>query len=382
MSPPLQTVLTGLVVAIVGFFSSFPIVLQGLSAMGASPAQAGSGLMMAALAMGLSGILLSQWTRMPVSIAWSTPGAALLAVMAAPAAGYGAAIGAFVFAGFLTLCTGLWKPLARLVAALPPALAQAMLAGVLLPLCLKPFAAIAQIPTQVLPVLLVWFVIARLKRLYAVPAAVLCAALMALLHPRLPTLSQSALVQMPEIAPPLFDPAALLSIGLPLFIVTMATQNAPGLAVLRGFGYTPPPGRLLGTMGVVSMIAAPFGSPATCVAAITASMCSDPDSHPDKAQRYWSATMAGLFYCLFGLGAIAVAGFAATLNPLLVSSVAGIALFGVLTNSLSGAFETPETRESAALTFVITASGMTFLGVSAPLWGLCVGGISYWLARR
>ncbi|MEM7320493.1 MAG: benzoate/H(+) symporter BenE family transporter, partial [Pseudomonadota bacterium] len=175
--PSMQSVSVGLVVAVVGFFSSFPIVLQGLTAMGATNAQAASGLMAAALAMAAAGIGLSLWTRQPISAAWSTPGVALLAIAAVPAGGFHEAVGAFLIAGVLTVIAGFWKPMGRLIAAIPAPLAQAMLAGVLLSLCGQPFVALAERPYLALPIILTWFLVSQISRLFAVPAAVAVAAL-------------------------------------------------------------------------------------------------------------------------------------------------------------------------------------------------------------
>lgn len=380
--PPMQTVSTGLVVAIVGFFSSFPIVLQGLGAMGASAPEAASGLMSAAIAMGLAAIVLSLWYRQPISVAWSTPGVALLAVSAAPVEGFSGAIGAFLCAGALTVLAGLWKPLGRLAAAIPTTLAQAMLAGVLMPLCILPFKAAVEIPWQSLPVILTWFIAGRFNRLFAVPAAVIAAALVVILNAGDASIMPERLVAAPIWTIPAFSLSSALGIGLPLFIVTMATQNIPGVAVMRSFGYEPITGKLFSSVGAASLLSAPFGAPATCLAAITAAMCSNEDSHPDPALRYWSAVMGGVFYCLFGVFAVAITGFAAHADPLLMGTLAGVALIGVLANSIFAALEVPAEREAAMLTFAITASGITVLGLGAAVWGLMAGGIAYLVTIR
>ncbi|WP_209598159.1 benzoate/H(+) symporter BenE family transporter [Ruegeria sp. HKCCSP351] len=381
-APPLQTVSTGLVVAIVGFFSSFPIVLQGLAAMGASPAQAASGLMMAAIAMGLTAIVLSLWYRQPISVAWSTPGAALLAVSATPALGFAEATGAFLCAGALTVLAGLWRPLGRLAAAIPTTLAQAMLGGVLLPLCILPFQAAAELPAQALPVILTWFIAGRINRLFAVPAAVVSAALVVVLNAGDASVTPARWLAAPVWTTPSFSLASTIGIAIPLFIVTMATQNIPGIAVMRSFGYTPAPGRLFSSVGGASLLSAPFGAPATCLAAITAAMCSNEDSHPDPAQRYWSAIMSGVFYGVFGIFAVAITGFASHADPLLMGTLTGVALIGVLANSIFAALEVPAEREAAMLTFAITASGISVFGLGAAVWGLLVGGLAYLVSTR
>ncbi|MEM7076084.1 MAG: benzoate/H(+) symporter BenE family transporter [Pseudomonadota bacterium] len=374
-APPLQTVMMGLIVAMVGFFSSFPILLQGLVHVGASTEQAASGLMMAALCMGVAGVVLSLATRLPVSVAWSTPGAALLAVTAPVEAGFAGAVAGFLFAGLLTVVAGLWRPLARLAEAIPAPLAQAMLGGVLLPLCLTPVLAVAESPAVIAPILLAWFVLGRVHKLLAVPAAVAAAALTILLTADTGELGASRLITAPVLVVPEVSFAALAGIGLPLFIVTMATQNIPGIAVIRSFGYAPKPGPLFASVGGFSALTAPFGAPATCLAAITAAMCANPDSHPDPAQRFWSAVFAGVFYCLLGLFAGAITGFAGLAPPMVLASVAGVALLGVFTGSTTAALGDARYREAAALTFVVTASGVTIFGLGAAIWGLMVGGL-------
>lgn len=380
--PPLQTISTGLVVAIVGFFSSFPIVLQGLNAMGASEAQAASGLMSAALAMGLTAIVLSLLYRQPISVAWSTPGVALLAASVLPAGGFEEAAGAFLCAGALTVLAGMWQPLARFASAIPTTLAQAMLAGVLLPLCIAPFQAAVALPAQALPVILTWFVAGRMNRLLAVPAAVIAAAIVVVLNAGSKSLAPDQVLTTPLWITPTFSLAPVISIGLPLFIVTMATQNIPGIAVMRSFGYTPKPRPLFASVGLASVLTAPFGAPATCLAAITQAMCSNEDSHPDPALRYWSAIMAGVFYCILGILAAVITGFAVHADPLLMATLTGVALMGVLANATHAALAVPEEREAAILTFAITASGITVFGLGAAVWGLLAGGAVYLLSRK
>ncbi|MCE8533764.1 benzoate/H(+) symporter BenE family transporter [Ruegeria pomeroyi] len=380
--PPMQTVSTGLVVAIVGFFSSFPIVLQGLAGVGADTAQAASGLMFAALSMGLTGIVLSLWTKSPVSVAWSTPGAALLAVSAMPEDGFGGAVAGFILAGALTVIAAWWRPLSRLTAAIPGPIAQAMLAGVLFSLCLRPFQALAEIPFLALPILLTWFIISQISRPFAVPAAVVAGALVVTVSAGFDIPAPETLIAAPVWVTPVFSLEALTNIALPLFIVTMATQNVPGLAVLRAFGYQPRPAPLVTGVGLASVLSAPFGSPATCLAAITAAMCANEESHPDSAKRYWSAVMGGLFYCVLGLFAGVIAGFAALAPALVLGTVAGVALLGVFAGSALAALEEPDYRQAAAATFLITASGITILGLNAAVWGLVIGGLMQAISDR
>ncbi|MEL7470563.1 MAG: benzoate/H(+) symporter BenE family transporter [Pseudomonadota bacterium] len=373
--PPLQTVMTGLVVAIVGFFSSFPIVLQGLKGVGASPVQAASGLMMAAIAMGVAGIALSLWQRQPISVAWSTPGAALLAVTGTIADGFAGAVAGFLIAGVLTVITGAWRPVGRLAAAIPAPLAQAMLAGVLVALCIVPFRAMAEVPWNAVPVVATWFVVGRVSKLAAVPAAVIAAALVTAIDAEFRFDLAVPVISAPEIIVPVLSLEAILSIALPLWIVTMATQNIPGVAIIGSYGYAPPAGPLFASVGGASVVTAPFGAPATCLAAITAAMCANEDSHPDPARRYWSAVFAGVFYCVFGLLAGVIAALAALAPDMVLGTLAGVALIGVFSGSVFAALQDPDYREAAAITFLVTASGITVIGLGAAVWGLALGGL-------
>ena len=380
--PPAQTIATGLVVAIVGFFSSFPIVLQGLAGVGATTQQATTGLFAAAFAMGLAGIALSVWKRMPISVAWSTPGVAYLAVAGPVEGGFAGAVAAFVIAGLLTVLAGLVRPIGRLVSAIPAPLAQAMLAGVLLTLCIVPFQALAQTPETALPIIAAWFVAGRINRLFAVPAAVAVATVMVLIHAETlqVTLPNAALVS--GWTNPAFSMESVLGLAVPLFIITMATQNIPGLAILKSYGYAPAPGGLLATVGGFSVISAPMGAPATCLAAITAAMCANEDSHENPSLRFWSAIFAGIFYCLFGLFSGVVTAVAAAAPALVLGTLAGIALLGTFTSATLAAFEPAQSREAAAVTFLVTASGITLFGLGAAVWGLVIGGLVYALSRR
>ncbi len=374
-----QAVAAGVLAAVVGFASSFAVILRGLAAMGADQAQAASGLMAASMAMGLGGVVLSLRTRQPVSVAWSTPGAALLASTGAIGSGFGAAVGAFLTANALIVLAGLWRPLGRAVAAIPAPLANAMLAGVLLGLCLAPVRAVAAMPGLALPVVLTWALVARVKRLYAVPAAAALA--LALIAGTVHFHSGTVPWPAPVLVTPRILPSALIGIALPLFIVTMASQNIPGIAVLHANGFRPPPGPLFRTTGLFGLLAAPFGSHAVNLAAITAAMCAGPEAHPDPQRRYWAATVAGLTYVVFGLLAGVVTAAATAAPPLLIEAVAGLALLGAFAAALMAALGDPSSREAAVICFLVTGSGVTFLGIGGAAWGLIAGGAVLALGR-
>ncbi|MHA7773059.1 benzoate/H(+) symporter BenE family transporter [Roseibium sp. M-1] len=373
--PSLQSFSAGLLAALVGFASSFAIVIQGLVASGASAAEATSGLMALSLSMGLCAIVASLKTKMPVSIAWSTPGAALLVTAGPIEGGFAAAVGAFLVCGVLIVLTGLVRPFGRAVAAIPAPLANAMLAGVLFGLCLAPFKAVAELPLSALSIIAVWAIAFRFFRLFAIPLAMVTTFAIALATGGPIDLSSVRPISEPVFITPVFSIEALVSIALPLFIVTMASQNIPGVAVLSAYGYKPKSGPLFTLSGIFSLLSAPFGGHAVNLAAITAAMCANEDAHKDPERRYWAAVFAGAVYVLFGLFAGLVMAFVAKTPAILIEAVAGLALLGALAFSVGEATKTPETRDSAIITFLVTASGVSFFGVSGAFWGLLAGGV-------
>ena len=377
----LQALAAGVLAAFVGFASSFAVIIQGLTAVGASPQEAASGLMALSISMGVCAIVLSLKTRLPISIAWSTPGAALLATTGPVPGGFAAAVGAFLVAGALIVVAGLWKPLGRAVAAIPPPLANAMLAGVLLGLCLAPVRAVAELPALGLTIVVVWAVAARVKRLYAVPLAVLAAMVLIAATTDVSPAALGPLWPQAIAVSPFFSPAAIIGIALPLFIVTMASQNIPGMAVLNANGYRPDPGKLFWTTGLFSLASAPLGGHAVNLAAITAALCAGEDAHPDPRRRYWAAVVAGATYILFGLMAGAATAFIGASPPILVEAVAGLALLGAFGSALLAAVADEQNREAAIITFLVTASGASFFGISGAFWGLIAGGAVLALAR-
>ena len=376
--PPLAA---GLLAAFVGFSSSFAVVLRGFYAVGATPAQAASGLMALAIAMGVGGIWLSLRTRMPVSVAWSTPGAALLSSTGMVEGGFPAAVGAFLATGALIVAAGLFRPLGRAVAAIPAPLASAMLAGVLLDLCLAPVRAVAVAPAMGLAIVVTWAVVARFNRLMAVPAAVVVTAMLVLATTTLPEGSAAAMWPAPVLVMPEFVPATLIGLVVPLFLVTMASQNIPGMAVLNANGYRPEPGPLFVRTGLLTVLGAPFGGQALNLAAITAAICAGPEAHPDPSRRWIASAVAGAGYIAFGLLAGAATVLIAAAPPVLIAAVAGLALLGAFGNALMGAVAEPSQREAAVVTFLVSASGLAIWGIGGAFWGLLAGGAMLVLGR-
>lgn len=376
-----QAASAGTLSAFVGTSSSFAIIIAGLTAVGATQAEAASGLMALSFSMGLCAVFLSWRMRIPISIAWSTPGAALLASAAVPEGGFPVAVGAFIFCAFLIILAGSFKPLGRWVAAIPGPLANAMLAGILLPLCFAPVKAVGQFPLIGLAIFVTWAVVARFRKLLAMPAAVLVAIGGIIVATGGEVSLEGEIWMLPQFIMPEFTVAGLIGIGLPLFVVTMASQNIPGIAVLNVNGYHPDANPLFRWTGYFSLMSAPFGGHAVNLAAITAALCANEDADPDPARRWQAAFIAGFLYILFGLIAGAATAFISAAPPILIEAVAGLALLGALGSSMSAALSAVEDREAALITFLTTASGVGFFGVSGAFWGLIAGGAMMALSR-
>ena len=376
----MQPIVAGVITAFVGFASSFAVIIKGLTAVGASNAEAASGLMALSIAMGFAGIGLSVAWRMPISSAWSTPGAALLAATGAASGGFPAAVGAFLTVGLLIVAAGLFKPFGRTVAAIPGRLANAMLAGVLFGLCLAPVRALIDAPVGAGFVVLSWLVVSRWKRVYATPTAAVVAGVVIAASGQAVGFDLATMTPRPMFVAPEFSIEAIVSLAAPLFIVTMASQNLPGLAVLGAYGYRPSPGPLVAATGVFTLAAAPFGGHAVNLSAITAALCASPDAAPDPSKRWIAAATAGATYVVFGLLAGVVTAVAAA-SPILIEAVAGLALLNAFGSALHNALADTQEREAALIAFLVTASGVSIYGVGGAFWGLTAGGVVLLLTR-
>jgi benzoate membrane transport protein len=380
----IQPIVAGIVGALTGFASTFTVVLAGLLAVGATPAQAASGLLTLCLLQAALAILLSWRTRLPLSFAWSTPGAALLVAAQGTTSSFGAAIGAFIVCGALVVLTGLWPWLGRAMTSIPSPLTGAMLAGILFPLCVAPVTASVQLPLFALPIVLVWLLLQRLAPRWAVPAAMAVALVgVAIIAGGAPVESGSASPALVFVMPQL-DPLVIVSLGVPLYIVTMAGQNVPGFAVLSTLGYDRVPTRpVLVGAGAATMLGASFGAHAVNLAALSAAMMAGPDADPDKSRRWIATVSGGVSYVALGLLAGVAGQFVSGGSPVLIEAVAGLALIGAFISGLVSAFADERHRLAAAATFLVVASGIVVAGVGSAFWGLLAGGAVYlWTRRR
>jgi benzoate membrane transport protein len=370
-----QSVLAGVVTAVVGFTSSFAVVLAGLRAVGATAEQAASGLLTMCLVQAAGMIWLSWRYRMPITLAWSTPGAALLASTGAVAGGWPAAVGAFVVVGALVVLTAAWPRLGSLVASIPRPLAQAMLAGVLLPLCLAPALSLVDRPALVAPVVATWLVLLRVAPRWAVPGSLVVAlgVVVGSLVAGGDAPAASELLPSLSLTTPSLTVQAVVGIALPLYVVTMASQNVPGVAVMASFGYTVPWRPAMAVTGVGTVVGAAAGVHAVNLAAISAALAASPDAGPDPSRRWRAAQAAGWTYVVIGAVAAGLAVVVAAAPPGVVETAAGLALLGTLVASLSSAFDGTERPEATGVTFLVAASGLSVLGVGAAFWALAAG---------
>ena len=372
---------SGFIAVLVGYTSSVAIVFQAASAAGADAAQLGSWMWALGIGMGVTCIGLSLAWRMPVLTAWSTPGAALLATSLG-GIGMAQAIGVFLFASALITLCGVTGWFQRIMDHVPRNLANAMLAGILLQFGLALFGAGGEQAALVLLMFATFIAARRLLPRYAVPLAFLAGILWAAAQGMLDMSGLDWTPARPVWMAPEFSWPALLGVGIPLFIVTMTSQNVPGLAVLRANGYGAPASPLIAWTGLTGMVLAPLGGFSFNLAAITAAICMSPEADPDAAQRYKAAVWAGLFYLATGIFGATVVGLFAAFPRELVAAIAGLALLGTLGAATSEALREPEGREAALVTFLATASGMSLLGVGSAFWGLVLGGLCHALARR
>jgi len=329
-----QQITAGIVTAVVGFASTFALVLAGLQEVGASDDQATSGLLVLCLAIGACSIGLSLRTRMPVTVAWSTPGAALLLGTGGVEGGFPAAVGAFLLAGALTVVAGSSKTLERWVAAIPVSLANAMLAGVLLPVCLLPVRAVVDLPAEAAGPVALWALLLVFARRWAVPAALVATVVVIVVAYSPDVGSFAAVAPTLDFTAPAFELATLLGLGVPLFLVTMASQNIPGMGVLASFGYRPPLRPALLATGAASIAGAPFGGHAVNLAAISAALAAGPEAGPDPSRRWIAAAASGACMLVLGLSAGLATILIAAAPEVLIGAVAGLALLGALAGAL------------------------------------------------
>lgn len=375
------TLLSGFVAVLVGYASSAAIIWQAASAAGATAPQIAGWMTSLGIGMGISTLALSWWYKAPVLTAWSTPGAALLAT-SLQGVTLSETIGIFIFANALILICGVSGLFARLMKIIPHSLAAAMLAGVLLRFGLQAFSNLEGHLLLCGSMLLAWLLTKAFAPRYAIVSTLLVGGAVAALKGDVVTEKLTLAVVMPEFIAPTFTLTTLVSIGLPFFLVTMASQNAPGFATLKASGYPVAVSPLIVFTGGLALLLSPFGVYSICIAAITAAICQSPDAHPDASKRWLAAAAAGGFYLLAGIFGGSISGLMAALPLSWIQTLAGLALLGTIGGSLHQALHNEAERDAAIVTFLLTASGATLAGIGSAFWGLVAGGVCYALLSR
>ncbi|HSX88101.1 MAG TPA: benzoate/H(+) symporter BenE family transporter [Pseudomonas sp.] len=368
----MSAVVAGFIAMLTGYTSSLVLIFQAGQAAGLSSGQISSWIWALSIGMAVTCIGLSLRYRAPVMIAWSTPGAALL-ITSLPGVPYSEAIGAFILASGLIVLIGLTGTFDRLMRRIPGSIAAALLAGVLFKIGLEICGAAEQQPLLVVAMLLAYLFGKRLLPRYAVLAALIVGCVLAGLFGLLNFEHFELQLATPEWTTPSFSLAAAISIGIPLFIVAMASQNLPGMAVLRANGYQVPASPLLNATGLTSMLLAPFGSHGIHMAAISAAICAGPEAHEDPQKRYTAAVWCGVFYGIAGIFGATLAALFGALPKALILSIAALALFASIIGGLTQAMSEAKEREAALITFLVTASGMTLFSVGSAFWGIVAG---------
>jgi benzoate membrane transport protein len=376
----LAPISAGFVAVLVGFTSSVALVFEAARIAGASQTQIGSWIGSLCLAMGLCTVGLSLYFRKPVMIAWSTPGAALLATSLVGVS-MPDAIGAFLFSAALITLFGLTGWFEKLMSRLPLSLASAILAGVLAKFALDAVLATKTSAILVLTMFATYLVGKKWLPRYAVVLVLVAGVAVAATSGQLQWQAMRWSLTTPVWVAPEFKFSVLLSVGLPLFIVTMASQNLPGVATMRASGYDTPISPVITTTGIINLVLAPLGCYAINLAAITAAICMTPSAHPDKDRRYWAAVACGFFYLVIAIFGASVATLLSAFPRELVFAVAGIALLGTIANGLAVAMKEDATREAALVTFLVTLSGLSIGGIGSAFWAMLAGAVTYWVFR-
>ena len=370
----------GFSTVLIGYSSSAAIIFQAARAVGANPAQIGSWMMALGIGMGLTTFYLSWRYRMPIITAWSTPGAALIAT-SLQVPDLASAVGAFLFSALLITLTGFSGYFERVMNRVPLPLAAALLAGILFRFATEAFLALETSFGLVLAMFAVYLAARRLTPRYTILLVLATGFLICLGYGRLDFSGFEFTFARPQFVIPAFSAASLIGIGIPLFVVTMVSQNIAGIAVLRADGYQAPISQAIGWTGIATLILAPFGGFAFNLAAITAAICTGPEAHADPAKRYLAGLATGVFYLLLGIGGGAVAALFAAFPKEFVFALAGLALLSTITSSLYTAVSVSDKREAAIITFLVTASGLELFGIGAAFWGLVAGLVANFVSR-
>jgi len=373
-----SALLSGLLVIVIGYASSLVIVFQAASAAHLTPGQTSSWVLAITVGTGISCIIMSLWFRQPVIAAWSTPGVALL-VTSLPNYAYGEAIGAYLIVGVAITVLGFSGLFGRIMALVPTPIVLGMLGGILIRFGIDAFNAIPEAPLIVIPMIVIYFVLRRVRFRAPTAIALILGIVLAALTQTIHTDAFSLALAAPEWTAPIFSLKALLGLALPLFALALTSQNAPGQAVFKTEGYDAPIDKALIVTGIGSILTAPFGGHGVTLAAITAALVAGKEAHPDPDKRYSAGVATGFWYIVTGIFGTTIVALFAGLPAALIAATSGLGLFSTISASISAALANSEGRESALAAFLCTAANFSLFGIGAPFWGLVVGLGVHWI---
>lgn len=377
----LNRITAGLVAVIIGFSSSIALIYQVVIALGGTPDMVASWVLMLGLVLGVTSIGLSYYYKVPILIAWSTTGAALL-ISSVQGFSLNEAVGAFMFAAFLVFVSGITGWFEKIMNRIPSELACAMLAGVLVTFGIDVFNFMNEMPLVIGAMVVVYFISKRLFPRFAMLSVLIVGVLLAWFTGHIDTASLHYKASEFSYIAPTFSLQAFISIGLPLYIVTMTSQNLPGIAVLKAHHYKAPISPILNVTGFINIVTAPFGAYSINLAAITAAMCMSDEADNDPDKRYWASIAAGVVYIVMALCAATLVGLVASLPQALILALAGIALFGTIASSMQQALNGTQFNEAAIVTFLVTASDLVLFSVGSAFWGILAGVLTVFITRK
>ena len=376
----LSAVIAGLIATLISYAGPLVIIFHAAEAAGLSRGQLSSWVWAVSLGSAVLGAVLSLRYRVPVVIAWSIPGSALL-VTVLPQLGLEQAVGAYLLANLILLAIGISGAFDRLIARLPGSIAAGMQAGILFSFGIEVFRALPVQPLLVTAMFVTYVLMRRMQPRYAVVAVLLVGALVTVASGQLRSEALVMDLASPELITPQFSLSALFSLALPLVLVALTGQFMPGMVVLRGAGYRPPASPLISASAIGGLLLAPFGCHGLNLAAVTASLCTGREAHEDPRRRYIAALSGSALYLLLGIAGATLMSLFAAFPAALIAALAGLALYGAISEALSRSLAEPAERDAGLFTFLVTASGVSFLGLSAAFWGLLFGLAAHGLLR-
>ncbi|OCL90142.1 benzoate/H(+) symporter BenE family transporter [Aliarcobacter thereius] len=371
-------IMAGLISVIVNYGGTFILIFQAAQMAGLSPEQTASWVWSISIGVGITGILLSWYTKEPIITAWSTPAAAFL-ITALVTVSYSEAIGAYIISALAFVILGLSGYFEKLIKLIPPGIASGLLAGILLQFGIAAFLNMSITPVLAISLFIIYLLTKRFSPRYAIVSVLVFGFIILTLQSQVNFAGFEFKLAYPLFTEPTFSMNATLSVALPLFLITLTGQYMPGLIILKNDGFKTKAKPILAITGVGSIIMAPFGSHAFNLSSIASAICTGKEAHEDPSKRWIAGVTAGIFYIIVGLFGVTLAAIFAAFSATFISSLAGLALLSTITGSLSSAMSEENTREAAVITFLATAANINIFGISGAFWGLVLGITAYFI---